>query len=80
MENIKCGANVKDLEIGDLVSAESHIVCGKCEFCLRGEGHICENTKVIGVDTQGCFANYIKLPPKIVINYLRVLIPSSFNS
>ena len=61
---IKCGANVKDLEIGDLVSAESHIVCGKCEFCLRGEGHICENTKVIGVDTQGCFANYIKLPAK----------------
>lgn len=61
---IKTGAKVRTLKIGDLVSAESHIVCNNCEFCLRNEGHICEKTKVIGVDTQGCFANYIKLPAR----------------
>jgi threonine 3-dehydrogenase len=55
---------VLPFKIGDCVSAESHITCGTCEFCLRGEGHICENTKIIGVDTQGCFANYVKIPGK----------------
>ena len=37
----------------DIVSAETHIICGTCEFCLRGEGHICENTKIIGVEPEG---------------------------
>jgi len=59
---IKIGSNVTKVKVGDNVSAETHIICGKCEFCLRGEGHICENTKIIGVDTDGCFANYIKMP------------------
>ncbi|MDD4212132.1 MAG: L-threonine 3-dehydrogenase [Bacilli bacterium] len=61
---IGMGKNVNHLQIGDIVSAESHITCGVCEFCLRNEEHICENTKIIGVDTQGCFANYIKIPAK----------------
>lgn len=59
---IKVGSEVTKVKVGDNVSAETHIICGKCEFCLRGEGHICENTKIIGVDTDGCFANYIKIP------------------
>jgi len=59
---IKIGSKVSKVKVGDNVSAETHIICGKCEFCLRGEGHICENTKIIGVDTDGCFANYIKMP------------------
>lgn len=61
-EVIKIGKNVTRVQLGDIVSAETHIVCGKCEFCQRGEGHICEKTKVIGVDIDGCFANYIKMP------------------
>lgn len=61
-EIIKVGKNVNRVKVGDIVSAETHIICGKCEFCLRGEGHICENTKIIGIDTDGCFANYIKMP------------------
>lgn len=61
-EIIKVGSEVENVKVGDLVSAETHIICGKCEFCLRGEGHICANTKVIGLDTDGCFANYIKIP------------------
>ncbi len=59
---IKIGSSVTRVKVGDLVSAETHIICGKCEFCLRGEGHICENAKVIGVDTDGCFASYMKIP------------------
>ncbi len=61
-EIIKVGSKVDQVKLGDIVSAETHIICGKCEFCLRGEGHICENTKIIGVDTDGCFARYIKMP------------------
>ena len=61
-EVAKLGREVTNVSIGDIVSAETHIICGTCEFCLRGEGHICENTKIIGVDTDGCFAEYVKIP------------------
>ena len=61
-EIIKIGKNVTRVKVGDIVSAETHIICGECEFCQRGEGHICLNTKIIGVDTNGCFANYLKMP------------------
>lgn len=63
-EIIKIAPDVTRVKVGDIVSAETHITCGKCEFCLRGEAHICQNTKVIGVDVDGCFANYIKIPAK----------------
>lgn len=63
-EILKVAPDVTRVKPGDIVSAETHITCGKCEFCLRGEGHICQNTKVIGVDIDGCFARYIKIPAK----------------
>jgi len=61
-EVVKLGSEVTRVKIGDIVSAETHIVCNTCEFCLRGDKHICENTKIIGVDTDGCFAEYVKIP------------------
>ena len=61
-EIIKIGDDVKTVHVGDVVSAETHIICNECEFCKRGEGHICENTEIIGVDTDGCFAGYVKIP------------------
>ncbi len=61
-EVVKLGSDVTSVKLGDIVSAETHIICGECEFCLRGEGHICENTKIIGVDTDGAFAEYVKIP------------------
>jgi len=61
-EIIKIAPDVTRVKVGNIVSAETHIICNKCEFCLRGEGHICENTKIIGVDVDGCFADYIKIP------------------
>lgn len=61
-EIIKVGSDVSRVRVGDIISAETHIICGECEFCLRGEGHICKHTKIIGVDTDGCFAEYIRMP------------------
>jgi len=63
-EIIKIASDVTRVKLGDIVSAETHIICDECEFCLRGEGHICQNTKVIGVDRDGCFAEYIVIPAK----------------
>jgi threonine 3-dehydrogenase len=63
------GDQVTNVRVGDVVSAETHIVCGTCEFCQRGEYHICENTKIIGVDTDGCFAEYAKMPAyNLIVN------------
>ncbi len=59
---IKTGEKVTNVNIGDIVSAETHIICNECEHCLNGDGHICENTKIIGVDTDGAFAEYVKIP------------------
>ncbi|HHT39462.1 MAG: L-threonine 3-dehydrogenase [Acholeplasmatales bacterium] len=61
-EVVSVGKNVSRVKIGDIVASETHVVCGVCEFCRRGEAHICENTKVIGVDIDGAFAEYIKMP------------------
>ena len=51
-EVVKIGTEVTRVKLGDIVSAETHIICGVCEYCLRGEGHICKDTKIIGVDTN----------------------------
>lgn len=66
---IKVASDVTTVKVGDIVSAETHIVCHHCEFCLREEYHLCENTKIIGVDTDGCFAEYVKLPAyNLIVN------------
>ena len=68
-EVIKIGKDVSKVKLGDIVSSETHLVCGECEFCKRHEYHICENTKIIGVDTDGCFAEYIKMPEfNLIVN------------
>ena len=56
------GSNVTDLEIGDLVSGEGHIVCGRCRNCLAGRRHLCNATKGVGVDRPGAFAEYLCIP------------------
>lgn len=61
-EVVQVGENVKHLSIGDHVSAETHIVCGNCPQCRRGEAHVCANTKIIGVDQAGCFAEFAAMP------------------
>lgn len=51
---------------GDLVSAESHITCGTCYQCVRGEKHVCTDEIILGIGIDGCFAEYIKIPAKIL--------------
>lgn len=63
-EIIAIGSQVRpdEPQVGDIVSAESHIVCGVCQQCKLGRAHICPNTKIIGVDTNGSYAEYIVIP------------------
>lgn len=56
------GSNVTDLEIGELVSGEGHIVCGRCRNCLAGRRHLCNATKGVGVDRPGAFAENLCIP------------------
>lgn len=56
------GGNVHDVEIGELVSGEGHIVCGRCRNCLAGRRHLCTDPRCIGVDRDGAFAKYLSIP------------------
>src|SRR5690348_5182262 len=59
---VDVGSLVHDVCVGDRVTAEGHIVCGRCMLCRTGNAHACRNTQVIGVDRDGCFAEYIAMP------------------
>ena len=56
------GNNVHDVEIGELVSGEGHVVCGRCRNCLAGRRHLCINPRCIGVERDGAFAEYLSIP------------------
>ena len=56
------GSNVHDVKIGELVSGEGHIVCGRCRNCRAGRRHLCPNTKGVGVNRPGAFAEYLSIP------------------
>lgn len=56
------GDNVHDFQVGDVVSGEGHLVCGHCRNCLAGRRHLCMNTRGVGVDRAGAFAEYIAIP------------------
>ena len=58
----KIGGNVQDVELGELVSGEGHIVCGRCRNCLAGRRHLCTDPKCIGVNRDGAFAEYLSIP------------------
>lgn len=61
-EVVELGPEVTTVKPGAYVSAETHIVCDGCAQCLLGEKHVCQNTKILGVDTDGCFAEYAVVP------------------
>lgn len=56
------GSGVTDLAVGDYVSGEGHIVCGRCRNCLAGRRHLCPNTEGVGIQRPGAFAEYLSLP------------------
>ncbi len=63
---VEVGDAVEQVNVGDYVSAESHITCGLCFQCRTGQAHMCPRTKIIGVDRDGAFAEYISLPESVI--------------
>jgi threonine 3-dehydrogenase len=82
-EVVEIGRDVKSVKKGEIVSAETHIVCNTCDLCHNGHRHVCYNTKTIGVSRDGCFAEYIAVPeenafvcdPSIPIEVLSMMEP-----
>ncbi|MDP8955965.1 MAG: L-threonine 3-dehydrogenase [Actinomycetota bacterium] len=56
------GPEVHHVAEGSFVSVETHIFCGHCRTCRSGRQHICENLRIVGVDTEGAFAEYVVVP------------------
>lgn len=79
----KVGSEVKAIQPGQFVSAEMHVACGHCLQCRIGQQHICQNLKIIGIDLDGCFAQFVRIPatnvlpidPAIPRDYAAVLDP-----
>ncbi len=61
-EVVAVGSNVTDFAPGELVSGEGHVVCGRCRNCMAGRRHLCKDTKGVGVNRPGAFAEYLALP------------------
>src|SRR5262245_36787606 len=69
------GGKRPHLEIGQYVSAEMHVTCGACRPCRTGQRHICENTRILGVHGDGCFAQYVVVPAFNVVPLDPAMIP-----
>jgi threonine 3-dehydrogenase len=80
---VAVGNEVTSVKEGDFVSAEMHVACGKCLQCRIGEAHICQNVKILGVDADGAFAEFVRIPesniwkldPAIPQEYASILDP-----
>jgi threonine 3-dehydrogenase len=79
-EIVELGGQVRGYARGETVSAEGHITCGHCVLCKTGQSHICREVSIIGVDRDGCFAEYIcmpasnlwKIPPEVPIEWAAI--------
>ena len=79
----RVGEEVAAVKPGDFVSAEMHVNCGHCHQCRLGEAHICQNLRIIGIDQDGAFAEFVKIPaaniwkldPAIPEHYAAILDP-----
>ena len=63
-EVVEIGDKAKGFEKGDFVSVESHIFCGMCYQCRNDQRHVCSNLKILGIDTEGGFAEYAAIPAR----------------
>lgn len=59
---VKTGSRVKHFKVGDRVSGEGHITCGHCYQCQTGHRVLCPHTQGVGVNRDGCFAEYLSIP------------------
>lgn len=63
----KVGSDVVGLRKGAYVSAEGHVACGRCHMCRTGNAHVCKTVSILGIDRDGSFAEYLKVPAENVI-------------
>ena len=63
---VETGRVVRHVAAGDYVSAESHVTCGNCAHCRTGRAHMCEHTRILGVDRDGAFAEYVAVPESVI--------------
>ena len=61
-EVVEFGSNVSDFQVGDRVSGEGHVVCGRCRNCMAGRRHLCAHSIGLGVQRAGAFAEFVALP------------------
>jgi len=73
------GELVKGVSVGDFVSAEMHVACGQCLQCRSGQAHVCQFVKILGVDADGAFADYVRIPASNIWK-LDPSIPREFGS
>ena len=66
-EIVALGTEVQGLQIGQRVSGEGHLTCGRCRNCRAGTLHLCRNTVGVGVNRPGCFAEYLAIPASNVV-------------
>ena len=79
----RVGEEVDGVAPGDFVSAEMHVNCGHCHQCRIGQPHICQNVRILGIDDDGCFAEFVRIPgrniwkvdPAIPEHYAAILDP-----
>jgi threonine 3-dehydrogenase len=63
---VEVGRDVSLVKVGDYVAAESHITCGRCFQCRTGQAHVCKNYKILGIDQDGSYAEYVALPEGVL--------------
>ena len=63
---VAVGRNVRHVDAGDYVSAESHVTCGACYHCRTGRAHMCAQTQILGVDRNGAFAQFVAVPESVI--------------
>ena len=63
---VAVGDLAEEVKVGDYVCAESHVTCGHCFQCRTGQAHMCPRTQILGVDRDGCFAEYISVPESVI--------------
>jgi threonine 3-dehydrogenase len=63
---VEVGKEVRKFRVGDYVSAETHIYCGKCVQCRNDQRHICETGRIFGLTCDGCFAEYFAVPERVL--------------
>jgi threonine 3-dehydrogenase len=73
------GASVTGVQVGDFASAEMHVACGHCLQCRSGQAHVCQFVKILGVDADGAFAEFVRIPASNIWR-LDPSIPRDFGS